>query len=114
MSTEEYTPGLRELALEILKIERAGGSEREKLTRLRETLREEGRWRDWLPGEWILEAGELLSWEDNLLALAERVLGLPPKPWEPESPARGEWERMADMVIAGSSRGTGDSGLGEG
>lgn len=91
---------MRALAWEILRLERAELGEREKAARLRAILEREERWRDWLPGEWIREAGDLLSWEDNLLALAERVLDLPPKPWEREGPALSRWERMVDDLLA--------------
>gem|GEM_PF-5298764 len=96
---------MKDLALEILRLERAGGTEEEKMARLREVLSREEGWRDWLPAAWILEAGDLLSWEDNLLALAERVLGLPQKPWEPGSPALPAWEKAVDELLARASWG---------
>jgi hypothetical protein len=95
---------MKDLALEILRIERAGGTEEEKMARLRELLRRGEKWRDWLPAAWILEAGELLSWEENLLALAERVLGLPQKPWGPESPALAAWGREVDELLGRAGR----------
>ncbi len=90
---------LRTLALKILAAERGGGGEAERRGRLVASLTAEER--QTLPGRWIATHGELLEWEDNLLALAERVLGLPTKPLDPHGPAMREYERQVDAALAG-------------
>ncbi len=59
------------LARRILEIERAGGSGAEKLRRLIDALSPAER--ATVPGQWLVERGPWLLWEDNLLDWAEAV-----------------------------------------
>jgi len=88
---------LRPLALKILAAERAGGAEPDKVRRLLAALGPDEL--ATLPGRWVAERAGALSWEDNLLALAERVLGLPTKPWDPASPRLRAWQEEVDAAL---------------
>lgn len=93
---------MRAFALLILQAEREGGADAEKMARLRALIARSGLGSGFPPARWVASGQEEFGWEDNLLALAERVLGLPTKPWEP-GPALTEWERKADAILAGGA-----------
>ncbi len=82
----------------ILAADLAGGSDKEKMVRLLSMLNEDDLRA--LPARWLAEQRRELFWEDNLLALAERVLGLPTKPVDPTGPAMREWESLAESILA--------------
>ncbi len=61
------------IARKILAVEAEGGSEEEKFARLLSRLDEEEQAHPL--GEWLLRARDRLYWYDNVLDLAEAVLG---------------------------------------
>lgn len=91
---------MRFFARMILRAERQGGSDAEKMSRLRNLIACSAMEGSFLPARWVMSGQEEFSWEDNLLALAEKVLGLPTKPWEPGA-ALEEWQRKADACLQG-------------
>jgi hypothetical protein len=91
------------LARKILEAEAGGGQDGDKLCRLRASLTPDDR--QTVPGRWIAACGDLLSWDDNLLALAERVAGLPTKPLDPAAPEMAAYERQVAAVLRSAALG---------
>lgn len=89
--------GLRALAVKILEADCAGGSDAQKIAMLVGTFTPEDL--ATIPGRWIAENGQALSWDDNLLDLAERVMGLPTKPLDPASPEMRDYLRQVAGIL---------------
>ncbi len=88
---------LRDLAVRILAADQTGGSDSQKLSTLVQSLSPEDCWG--IAGRWITEHGHTLCWDDNLLALAERVWELPTKPADPHAPEMHNYRQVVAGIL---------------